>query len=146
MQSVPVRLDRWAQRCVLALLCGGLLIFPAAFLIAETATGRALVARLNPPESVSNPLLERERTLQPLIDQSLALLSAKRPLEALELLRPAARVEGAGVAVFNNLCVAHGMLGQRAEAVAACERAVALDPLHQLAINNLAWVRGLPAR
>ena len=48
--------------------------------------------------------------------------------------------------VHNNLCVAYGLLGRRGDAVAACQRALRLDPTMTRAANNLRWVSSLPER
>jgi hypothetical protein len=48
-------------------------------------------------------------------------------------------------AVHNNLCVAHGILSHRDDAVAACQRALEIEPDNQLAKNNLGWVSGIAA-
>ena len=45
--------------------------------------------------------------------------------------------------MHNNLCVAYGLLGRKADAVAACQRALEKEPANQLARNNLSWVRTL---
>jgi Flp pilus assembly protein TadD len=59
------------------------------------------------------------------------------PLERCRQLQPDA------FAVHNNLCVAYGLLERGSEAVAACRRAVEIDPGSQLAKNNLGWVSGI---
>ena len=42
---------------------------------------------------------------------------------------------------FNNICAASNSLGRYADAVAACERALAINPEFPLARNNLAVTR-----
>jgi len=82
--------------------------------------------------------------LRALIEQSRTLLNQNHPREALALLQRARELGPDRVDVLINLCVAHGLLQERAPAVAACQRAAALAPASALARNNLAWVSSLP--
>lgn len=91
-----------------------------------------------------NDGLRRRQQVQPLVDESARLLREEKAAEALVVLDRALRIDAANGSVLNNLCVAHGLLRQRDEAVSACEKAVAQSPFEPLPANNLAWVRGLP--
>jgi tetratricopeptide repeat protein len=91
-----------------------------------------------------NEGLRRLREVQPLVDQSARLLREERASEALAIVDRALRIDPRNADVLNNLCVAHGLLGHREQAVNACEKAVALNPHEPLPANNLAWVRRLP--
>ena len=71
------------------------------------------------------------------------LLRGKSARESLVPLERARRLRPQAFAVHNNLCVAYGLLGRKAEAVAACQRALGKEPANQLARNNLSWVRTL---
>jgi hypothetical protein len=92
-----------------------------------------------------NEGLRRRQEVQPLVDESARLLREEKAAEALAILDRALGIDAANASVFNNVCVAHGLLRHRQQAVSACEKAVALNPVEPLPANNLAWVRGLPA-
>jgi hypothetical protein len=92
-----------------------------------------------------NESLKRHQEIQPLVDESARLLREKKAPDALNVLSQALIIDPENPSVMNNLCVAHGLLQHRTQAVAACEKAVALSPSEALPANNLAWVRGLPA-
>jgi Tfp pilus assembly protein PilF len=77
------------------------------------------------------------------IDLARTLLDTGKPRESLVPLERAQRANPNSFAVYNNQCVAYGMLARREEAVAACVRALQIDPNNQLGKNNLAWVAGL---
>jgi Flp pilus assembly protein TadD len=77
------------------------------------------------------------------IDAARQLLDKNDARESLPLLQRSEELKPDAFAVHNNFCVAYGMLGQRDDAVVACERAVEIDPASQLAKNNLNWVSGL---
>lgn len=91
-----------------------------------------------------NSAIRREQSVRELVDQSARLLQKEKASEALALLGQAVSLSINDSGVWNNLCVAHGILRHRAQAVAACERSTALNPQNQLARNNLAWVSSLP--
>lgn len=80
-------------------------------------------------------------------DQDIALarslLDTGKAPESLAPLERAQRANPNAFAVYNNQCVAYGILEQRAEAVAACKRALEIDPSNQLGKNNLVWVEGI---
>jgi tetratricopeptide (TPR) repeat protein len=81
---------------------------------------------------------------QTLIDASRALLQKGQAREALPQLERARAMRPDDPTVHNNLCVAHGMLRDRAQAITACERSLQLDGNQELARNNLRWVQSLP--
>ena len=91
-----------------------------------------------------NASLRRLQEVQPLVDESARLLGEEKATEALSILDQALRIDLNNASVFNNICVAHGLLRHREQAVSACEKAVALNPFEPLPANNLAWVRSLP--
>jgi tetratricopeptide (TPR) repeat protein len=93
------------------------------------------------PAAVKEPsAYEREIAL------SRGLLDQRRAKESLGPLERARRLEPEAFAVHNNLCVAHGILENRDEAVAACRHALQIDPKNTLAWNNLAWVASIQKR
>jgi len=71
------------------------------------------------------------------------LIDTGKPRESLVPLERAQRANPNAFAVYNNQCVAYGLLERRDEAVAACKRALEIDPSNQLGKNNLAWVAGI---
>ena len=79
-----------------------------------------------------------------LLAESHALLQREDAKGALEALERARDLAPDNAAVYNTLCLAHGILRERAKAIAACERAIALDPHAPLPRNNLRWVQSLP--
>jgi tetratricopeptide (TPR) repeat protein len=133
-------LQRAAQRSLLGVLIAGLGVFPAAWLVVDTAGAREALRSWRESPSPA-PELGSTRTS----NESLRLIDAHQPREALALLEPQLKLDPGNAKLWCNACIAHGVLGDRREAVAACSRAVALQPFTQLFANNLAWVRSLPA-
>lgn len=91
-------------------------------------------------------------TIQPVspsqeVDRALAssrdLLRDRRAEESLLPLARALKLQPDNAAVHNNLCVAYGQLGQKERAIAACRRALELQPSFERARNNLRWVSSL---
>jgi tetratricopeptide (TPR) repeat protein len=78
------------------------------------------------------------------IDHGRELLAKGDAREGLAALQRSEDLKPNSFAVHNNLCVAYGMLGQRADAVASCERALEIDPNSEIGRNNLKWVSSLP--
>jgi Tfp pilus assembly protein PilF len=104
---------------------------------APTAVPPAVPAKAVPVASAPASAFEQD------IELARTLLDAKKPIESLVPLDRAQRANPNSFAVYNNQCVAYGMLERRDEAVAACRRALAIDPNNQLGKNNLAWVAGI---
>jgi tetratricopeptide (TPR) repeat protein len=77
------------------------------------------------------------------IERARVLLAAGRARESLVPIERARRLIPEAFPVHNNLCVAYGLLKRKAEAVAACQHALTIEPSNQLAKNNLAWVQGI---
>jgi Flp pilus assembly protein TadD len=131
--------QRAAQRSLLGVLIAGLAVFPAAWLVLDTPSAWYALSRWgagsNPAPELGSARVENE---------SLRLISAHQPRGALTLLEPQLKLDPGNAQLWCNTCVAHGLLRQRQEAVAACSRAVALQPFTPLFVNNLAWVRSLP--
>jgi tetratricopeptide (TPR) repeat protein len=139
MSDVPRR-QLVAQRSLLALSMTGLAVFPAAWLISRSTFLRETIAHRgsSPPAG--------EDGAREALQASFALLEARQAEAALVTLQRALPLAPGNAQLWTNLCVAHGVLGNREEAVTACSRAVALDPFQQRYVNNLAWVRSLPSR
>ena len=55
--------------------------------------------------------------------------------------RAALKLRAGYAEAFNNICAAENALGRYADAIPACERALALKPDFPLARNNLAFAR-----
>jgi Flp pilus assembly protein TadD len=77
------------------------------------------------------------------IEAARQMLDKGEARESLPLLQRSEELKPEAFAVHNNFCVAYGMLGQREDAVVACERAIEIDPASRIAKNNLNWVSGL---
>jgi hypothetical protein len=131
--------QRAAQRSLLGALIAGGSVFPAAWLVSNDAALKQLLMRRGAP-----PHEARDLGSARAVDESHRLLGARQPREALARLEPQLRLEPSNAQLWNNACVAHGLLGERREAVAACSRAVGLQPFTPLFANNLRWVRSLP--
>jgi Flp pilus assembly protein TadD len=82
------------------------------------------------------------------IAEAVKLLNSGKPRESLVMLERARLLNPSSFSVYNNQCVAYGLLARRDEAVVSCGRALELEPTNQLGINNLAWVKSItsPAR
>lgn len=131
--------QRAAQRSLLGVLIAGAGVFPAAWLVSNDAAVKQRLMRWGAP-----PHEARDIGSARAIDESHRLLGARQPREALARLEPQLRIDPGNPQLWSNACVAHGLLGQRREAVAACSRAVGLQPFTPLFANNLRWVRSLP--
>ncbi|HVZ33945.1 MAG TPA: hypothetical protein VG963_16070 [Polyangiaceae bacterium] len=77
------------------------------------------------------------------IEAARRLLDAKHARESLVPLARAQRLQPDSFAVYNNECVAYGLLDRKQEAVDACRHALSIDPSSDLAKNNLAWVQSI---
>jgi len=127
--SHPGVADGWAPNALVFAVVASILLGPMLVLFVH----RARQAKPAPQETVTD-LLTRSR----------AFLDHEDAGNALPLLERARVLAPANAAVFNDLCVSHGILRDRAKAVAACRRALELEPSAQLTKNNLRWVESLP--
>ena len=127
--SHPGVADGWGPNALVFAVLASILLGPMLVLFAH----RARHAKPAPQETVT-ALLTRSR----------AFLDHEDAGNAMLLLERARALEPANAAVLNDLCVAHGILRDRAKAVAACRRALELAPDAQLTTNNLRWVESLP--
>jgi Flp pilus assembly protein TadD len=101
-----------------------------------------LLSRVAPREALP-PLAVSELAMGANVALARKLIEASKPREALVLLARARKANPNDFAVYNNLCVAHGMLQNREEAISACQRALEVKPESQLGKNNLAWVQSI---
>lgn len=124
----PTKVSRW----LVAAAGAGLVLFPPVWLVVERLRADARVVA-GAAASEFDRQIELARTL----------LDAGKARESLIPLERSRRLSPEAFAVHNNLCVAHGLLEQRDDALAACSRAIAIDPQSQLARNNLAWVTSI---
>lgn len=115
------------------------LLVPLILLVLKRSPAAAAPAAATPAIPAPAPASAFEQD----IDLARTLLDARKPTESLVPLARAQRANPNSFAVYNNQCVAYGMLERRDEAVAACRRALAIDPNNQLGKNNLAWVAGI---
>jgi tetratricopeptide (TPR) repeat protein len=112
------------------------LLVPPVVLAVKRATSTAPVRAAGPAAPAASEYSDHMR-------EALRLLDSGQAQESLVLLERARLLEPNSFAVYTNLCMAHAALRQKAKAVAACERAVEIDPDKQLGKNNLKWVQGL---
>jgi peptidoglycan/LPS O-acetylase OafA/YrhL len=89
--------------------------------------------------AVLRPTVSFDETLA----RALTLIGGGRSYESLPLLDQAEQLAPDAFAVHNVRCVALAQLHRKADARAACQRALEIDPTSQLARNNLAWVESL---
>jgi Tfp pilus assembly protein PilF len=115
-----------AWRASAAVLALSPLVFLVQQRIARDSSPAQVLAEFGSQIALSQQLLQGGSARESLV-----------PLERARRLRPQA------FAVHNNLCFAYGLLGRKADAVAACQRALEQEPDNQLARNNLSWVRKL---
>lgn len=133
------KVPRWG-----AVAAGVLVLVPPVWLILRSRAedhGSELAPAVTGQPSLSSPQDPAEFSRQ--LALALTLLNSGNapaslaPLERCKQLRPNA------FAVHNNFCVAYGLLERGSEAVAACQRALEIDPGSQLAKNNLGWASGI---
>jgi predicted Zn-dependent protease len=129
----PTRLitaAKWVAGCVLSLPLTALLLHRA-----NTQQPTSLSAvRANQEEPASAAVV---------LDVTQRMLSEGRAQDAIPLLNSALLDAPKSAALYNNLCVAHGLLKQRTLAIFACESALKLAPDLQLARSNLVWVSSI---
>lgn len=142
--AAPSALQRRVQRGLLGVIMAGLAIFPVAWLVARTASARALLSSWGEPAEAPRLGAADARAVAEAVRSSLALLEQHRAGDALASIEAGLRLDPGNHQLWTNRCVALGVLGHRAQAVAACGRALALDPFVKRSVNNLAWVRSLP--
>jgi tetratricopeptide (TPR) repeat protein len=122
-----------------------LLLFPLVYLVIASSDSQPPVRTVTTEQSHDLSMLEKIAAKDPTSPnlQALALeyLNRKEPGKAVGPLKKALALSPADPLIFNNLAVAHTMLQQYREAIAAGERAVQLDPSFNLAKNNLQWAR-----
>jgi Flp pilus assembly protein TadD len=138
--STPMR--RWlAVTAVLFSSALGLLGCSSEEEPAATASGAL------EPQPIPAAVAQKPPSAEYLVQLELArsLLDANKAQEALAPLERCRLEQPEAFAVHNNLCVAYGILQRKAEAVAACEHALKIDPTNQLGKNNLGWVSSIKA-
>ena len=74
---------------------------------------------------------------------SLAYCQDNQFEKCIEASEQALKLKPDSVEAYNNIGYAHIRLGEKSEAVAACEKALAIDPKFELARNNLKLAQGL---
>lgn len=97
--------------------------------------------RLSPDTPPAPPKGRSAAALDALLDAGLRSLSRKDAEGALLVFRAAEIFYPRNAPVQNDICVALNELRRYEQAVKACEKALAIDPIFSLARNNLAWAR-----
>lgn len=114
----------------ISLLAGiGFLIIPLLFLYFKAA----------PPRSEPRMAVKDLSAYNNYINLAAGFINSNQPEKSLEPLEKAKALNPDSAVVYNNLGVAYILLGRIDEGIAACRRAVELDPAFQLAKNNLNW-------
>jgi Flp pilus assembly protein TadD len=142
--AAPSALQRRVQRALLGLIMAGLAIFPAAWLMARSTSARAVLSSWGEPATAPRLGAADARAVAEAVRSSLELLEEHRPGDALAPIEAGLHLDPGNHQLWTNRCIAQGLLGNRSQAVAACGRALALDPFVRRSVNNLAWVRSLP--
>jgi hypothetical protein len=142
--AAPSALQRRVQRGLLGIIMAGLVSFPAAWLVARSTSVRAVLSSWGEPAAAPRLGAADARAVKEAVRSSLELLEEHRPGDALAPIEAGLRVDPGNHQLWTNRCIAEGSLGNRSEAVAACGRALALDPFVKRSVNNLAWARSLP--
>jgi Flp pilus assembly protein TadD len=122
------------------------LLFWGATVVLLAPLVTLVVHRIRIPVSVSQKNEEIEHTVAAALQESQRLLQANQAEKSLVYIQRVLAISPNNAPAYNNLCVAYGLLGQRAKAVAACNRAVSLEPSNERARNNLRWVSSLSER
>jgi Flp pilus assembly protein TadD len=133
-----------ASRWLGAAAAGALVLAPLVWLtikgratdhgseVATAAVAEPAVTRPQDPEEFGQQL-----------SLALTLLNVGNARASLAPLERCKQLQPNAFAVHNNFCVAYGLLERGSEAVAACRRALEIDPGSALAKNNLGWVSGI---
>jgi tetratricopeptide (TPR) repeat protein len=74
-----------------------------------------------------------------LVNLSMGYISLNAPGRAIPYLKKAIKLDSAKAVAYNNLGVANIMIKNLKKGIAACEKAVSIDPKSDLAKNNLKW-------
>lgn len=133
--SQPGVADGWGPNALVFAVLASILLAPMLVLFVHRARPSKPAVQV-PPAS--------HETVTDLLTRSRAFLDHEDAGNALPLLERARVLAPANAAVFNDLCVSYGILRDRSKAVAACQRALDIEPNAQLTKNNLRWVESLP--
>ena len=133
-----VNLIKEKTRPLIIVLVGLMLVLPVSFLAIKTWASGEKVAR---PTTIEQ--LEAAAKTTPsfgnYIDLSAAYINNRQPEKSLEPLAKAHLLRPKNAVVYNNFGVAYILLKRYDEGIAACRKAINLDPTFQLAKNNLNW-------
>jgi tetratricopeptide (TPR) repeat protein len=117
-----------------------ILVLPLAFLVFKTApvwsgkkTSPRLTIRQLEDAAKSAPSFGNYLNL------SVAYINSHQPEKSLAPLEMAKKINPRSAVVYNNFGVAYLLLKRYDEGIAACRKAIELDPSFQLAKNNLNW-------
>jgi len=140
MVKEVVKLVKENSRPVIVALVILILGLPLVFLLFSTTpywAGR----EMSRAEKISR--LEASVKASPTFDNylnlGLAYLDNNQPEKSLGPLAKARDLRPDSAVIYNDLGVAYNLLKRYDEGIAACRRAIRLDPTFQLAKNNLKW-------
>jgi hypothetical protein len=94
-----------------------------------------------PRHEPATPSVSNDSASTDLLNSSLEYIHAHQLAKAKAVLARLLAAEPNNVAGWNNLCVAHMMDRELDQALDACTRALSIDPVYQLARNNLNWAK-----
>jgi Tfp pilus assembly protein PilF len=102
-----------------------------------------MMLKPQPPEVVVASAALTASSFQEDVNLARTLISSGKARESLAPLERALKARPDAFVVHNNRCVAFGMLLKRDEAVAACRRALEIEPKNALGQRNMAWVQSI---
>lgn len=110
---------------------------------AATRSYQEIVRHAGDPVRVQELAAATDPTPENYLWLSLAYCQDNQFQKCIEASRQALQLKPDCVEAYNNIGYAHLRLEEKSEAIAACERALAIDPQFELARNNLKLAQGL---
>jgi tetratricopeptide (TPR) repeat protein len=148
MDDETVATGRAVSRVTAAAVVAVLLALPMGYVLLHHPVGQAVQAK-SPQAQAAPPniaALEAAAKSDPSaaneINLSLGYINTGQSGKAVPLLNALTATDPNNSVAWNNLCVAHTLLQEYPDAIAACNRALAAKPDFQLSKNNLAWALG----
>ncbi len=148
MDEVTVASGRAVGRVTAVAIVAVILALPMGYVLLHRPAGQTVQAKSPPVQAVApsvaalEALAKNDPSAANEINLSLAYINSGQPGKAVPLLDTLTTADPNNSVAWNNLCVAHTLLQEYPDGIAACNRALAAKPDFQLAKNNLAWVTG----